>query len=328
MVGAGQLRSKRFILIERNRFSDGLMTKRNLPPLNGLRAFETAARLGSFVAAAAELGVTPGAVSQLVRSLEARLGLVLFERKPQALAATRAALGLLPVLTEAFDSIDAAIRRARAPGAAAETPLGLACPAGFAALWLLPRLTRFARRAPEIALTLSATERLVEPGEAGAPEGGVDAAIRFGRAGWGVELGCDFLFGDRRIPVCSSAYLANHALATGSDPLFGQMLLEALSALEEWRDWMRWTSSPLEGTRRLSFGDERLVIDAALGGLGIALCDRALVAEPLAAGRLVAPLEPLEMVRGTAWFLVYRTPAAPATAALREWLLDECAPGR
>src|SRR5215470_10476646 len=99
------------------------MAKRDLPPLNGLRAFEAAARLGSFAAAAAELGVTPGAVSQLVRSLEERLALPLFERRPQALAATRAAHDLLPALTAALDAIDAAFRRIHAPSAASMTPL-------------------------------------------------------------------------------------------------------------------------------------------------------------------------------------------------------------
>jgi LysR family glycine cleavage system transcriptional activator len=296
------------------------LAKRNLPPLNGLRAFEAAARLGSFAAAAAELGVTPGAVSQLVRSLEERLALPLFERRPQALAATRAARDLLPVLTAALDSIDAAFRRIHAPSAASVTPLRIAAPAGFAALWLLPRLARFSRPVPDIAVTLTATERQIDPGDAA----GFDACIRFGRAGWAAELACDFLFNDRRIPVCSPAYLSAHPLAESGDPLAGHTLMEALSAVEDWRDWAAQTRTGRDAPR-LSFGDERLAIDAALGGLGIALCDRALVAEPIAAGRLVAPLEPREMVRGTAWFLVYPAAPPPPIAAFREWLLDECA---
>src|SRR5229473_2428545 len=266
------------------------MAGRRLPPLNGLRAFEAAARRGSFVAAAEELGVTAGAVSQRVRGLEERIGAALFERRPQALAPTKAARELLPVLTEAFDAIDAAVRRARAPAAA--MPLRVACPAGFAAGWLLPRLERFQRREPGIALILTATERLVEPGQSGA----TDACIRFGRAGWSGHLACD-------------------------------TLLEALSAPEDWPDWLLATSAPAAGTQRLSFGDERLALEAALRGLGIALADRALAAEPLAAGRLVAPLEPREMLRGTAWFLLYPADAASCAApvaALRGWLLGEC----
>jgi LysR family glycine cleavage system transcriptional activator len=299
------------------------MGKRTLPSLNGLRAFEAAARLGSLVAAAAELGLTAGAISQQVRALEQRLGLPLFARRPQSLAATKAGRALLPVLTEAFDAVDAALRRLAAPATA--LPLRIACPAGFAAGWLLPRLPRLQERAPAIALTLSATERLVEPGEGG--DSAVDAVIRFGRAGWSGSLGCDFLFADRRIPLCSSAYLASHPLdAARPDPLQGHLLLEALSSPGDWPDWVRAAAGVAPGERRLSFGDERLTTEAALAGLGVALLDRALAQEALATGRLVAPLEPHEMLRGTAWFLVYRLPASAAVATFRGWLLDEIDP--
>jgi LysR family glycine cleavage system transcriptional activator len=237
---------------------------------------------------------------------------------------TRPARELLPALTGAFDAIDAALRRLGRDAVAAP-PLRLAAPAGFAAGWLLPRLVRFHRREPAIALMLTATERLIAPAEDAGGDG-FDACIRHGRAGWSGDLGCDFLFADRLIPVCSPAYLATQALAAESeDPLAGHVLLEALSAAEAWRDWSAWSGWPAQGARRLAFGDERLVLDAALGGLGIALCDRALVGERLAEGRLVAPLEPHELVRGTAWFLVYARSSRrlDAIAACRDWLLEE-----
>lgn len=299
------------------------MPRRDLPPLNGLRAFEAAARLGSFVAAAGELGVTAGAVSQRVRALERRMGTALFDRQPHSLSATRAARELLPALTEAFDAIAAAARRAQAPSTAS-LPLRIVCPAGFAAGFMLPRLDRFHQRAPDIALTLTATERLVEPGDG---DSATDAAIRFGRAGWSGRLACDFLFADRRIPVCSPQYLAGHPIGAPSpDPLAGHVLLEAMSAPDDWSDWATWQNAAARDARRLSFGDERLTMDAALRGLGVALADRALALDALAAGRLVAPLEPREMRRGTAWFLVYpatAAPVAPAVAAFRDWLIDE-----
>src|SRR6185437_12888347 len=249
------------------------MARGQLPPLNGLRAFEAAARLGSFAAAGDELGVTPGAVSQQVRSLEARLGVSLFKRRPQSLAPTAAGQALLPALTEALDAIAAAVGGLRGEGERA-TPLRIACPAGFAAGFLLPRLDRFHQRVPAVALTLTATERLVEPGG-----NEVDCAIRFGRAGWRGELACDFLFVDCRLPVCSPRYAQSRPLAA----------------------------------------------EAACRGLGLALADRALVADLLAAGTLVAPLASSEMRRGTAWFLVY--PAGSRDGAVgefRAWLLDEC----
>ncbi|HVJ55057.1 MAG TPA: LysR substrate-binding domain-containing protein [Aliidongia sp.] len=289
------------------------MAKRLLP-LNGLRAFEATARLGSFTAASAELAVTPGAVSQLVRALERQLDLILFDRRPQSLVPTPAARELLPVLTGAFDAMDAAIRRLRAP-AAATVPLAIACPAGFASGWLLPRLEAFSGAHPGIALSLSATERLVEPGEAG-----IDACIRFGRAGWPGTLSCDFLFIERRMPVCSPAYLAAHPFGDGLDD---QILLESLPGSGDWADWMSVQGRAPQEVARLSFGDERLAVEAAIAGLGLALCDRALIAEPLQSGRLVAPLEPLEMVRGTAWYLVYPAEPTPAVATLSGWLQDQ-----
>jgi DNA-binding transcriptional LysR family regulator len=176
---------------------------------------------------------------------------------------------------------------------------------------------------------VSATERLVEPRSGGDRDAdGYDAAIRLGRAGLGRTLACDFLFLDRRIVVASPAYRAARPLvAAAPDPPAGHALLEALSADCFWRDWAEAQGWPVPTARRLGFGDERLVAEAALGGLGLALVDRALVAEPLAAGRLAAPLGARELTRGTAWFLVYAAadPLPPAIAALREWLLDETA---
>jgi DNA-binding transcriptional LysR family regulator len=222
------------------------MARRPPLPLNGLRAFEAAARLGSFAAAAAELGVTPGAVSQQVRALEARLGLPLFVRRPQSLAPTEAARALLPALTEALDGIAAAVRRL-ASEAAVTMPLRVASPAGFAAGFLLPRLDRFRQRAPGVALSLTATERLVEPGR-----DAIDAAIRFGRAGWRGDLACDFLFADRRLPVCSPRYAQARPVASdAADPLAGHTLLESLAAPGDWSDWLGWSGLSAERAQRL-----------------------------------------------------------------------------
>jgi DNA-binding transcriptional LysR family regulator len=299
------------------------LVNRHLPPLTGLRAFEAAARLGSFAAAAGELGVTAGAISQSVRGLETHLGVPLFERRPQALLPTQAARALLPVLTASLDAIDAAVQALRTPAIAPAPPLRVASPAGFAALWLLPRLDRFHAGNPRTTVTLSATERLVEPESAGG-EGSIDACIRFGRAGWSGRLECDFLFADHRIPVCSADYLQSHRFS--DRPLANQILLEALSAAEDWPDWAVWSGMALAESRRLSFGDERLALDAAIRGMGIALADRALASAAIRAGQLVAPFEPLEMVRGTAWYLVYPVDIerAAGIAAFRDWLLAEC----
>src|SRR5438045_4130742 len=118
-----------------------MLMNRKLPPLGGLRAFEAAARHGSMAAAAAELGVTAGAVSQQVKALEDHLGLGLFERRPQSLALTAAGRRYAAPLTDAFDAIAAATRRLAVPQS--RTVITVAMPTLFAVGWLMPRLDRF-----------------------------------------------------------------------------------------------------------------------------------------------------------------------------------------
>jgi LysR family transcriptional regulator, glycine cleavage system transcriptional activator len=279
------------------------MTRR-LPQLNALRAFEAAARLGSFAAAAAELHVTPGAVSQQVRGLEDWLGLRLFERRPQALQLTAAGRGYLPSLSEAFDRIDAATRELLHPPT--RRSLTLAMPAAFAAGWLLPRLDRFHGPHPDIEIRLNSTTRRIEPDTEG-----VDAVIRQGRGGFG-NLACWHLFGEQLVPVCGAKA--------------AQRRLEALDAADDWGDWRAaHPTVQLNDEGRLTFGDSRLAIEAAVNGLGIAIVDLALIEPLLAEGRLVMPFAVPPWRRGTGWYLVHaaRRQQEPAMAALFDWLMVE-----
>jgi LysR family glycine cleavage system transcriptional activator len=284
---------------------------RRLPSLGGLRAFEAAARLGSFVAAADELAVTPGAVSQQVKALEARLGLALFERRPQALVLTPAGRDYAPALAAAFDAIAAATRRLVPP--AEQARLACAVPASFATFWLLPRLARFEAAHAGIEFALLNTSRRADPTLDGA-----DAAIRHGRAGWR-EPYCVYLFTEALVPV------ATPGLAGASDPLAeGASLLEAEGAPERWALWSAVMDRPVRPRRRLMLADDGLVIQAALNGVGAALVDRHLVEPALREGRLVL-LDPRPAWRpGTAWYLVHDAPTRPV-AAFVEWLLEECA---
>ena len=278
-----------------------------LPSLGGLQAFEAAARCRSFVAAAAELGVTPGAVSQRVKALEQRLGLALFERRPQALVLTPAGRDYAPALKAAFETIAAATRRLKPPDE--RRRLACAVPASFAACWLMPRLARFEAAAPDVELALVNASRSSEPGL-----GGVDAAIRQGRAGWG-GLACIYLFTEALVPVASPTTL---------DLLEGATLLTAETAPGLWDAWSRAMDRPLRPRRRLNLADEGLVIQAALNGLGAALVDRHLVEPAVREGRLV-PLDDRPAWRpGTAWYLVHET-TAPALGTFSRWLLDETA---
>jgi LysR family glycine cleavage system transcriptional activator len=288
-----------------------LMT-RKLPPLGGLRAFEAAARHGSIAGAAVELGVTPGAVSQQVKALEDHLGLALFERRPQSLALTAAGRRYASPLTDAFDAIAAATSRLDAPQR--RTVITVAMPTLFAVGWLMPRLDRFHAGHLAIELRLRSSHREAEPGTEG-----VDAAIRHGRAGWGAAT-CIYLFNDGLVPVCSPAYARARL-----PPLAGHTVLVAETAADAWAAWCAATGTEDQPAQRLVFGDDGLVIQAALNGLGVGLVDRRLAEEPLREGRLVAAAEVAPLVRGTAWYLVAAADRAgdPPFAAFAGWLLAE-----
>ncbi|GGE99835.1 transcriptional regulator GcvA [Aliidongia dinghuensis] len=283
---------------------------RRLPPLGGLRAFEAAARLGSFVAAADELGVTAGAVSQQVKGLEERLGLALFERRPQALVLTAAGCEYAPTLKAAFDAIEAATRRLVPP--AERVRLAAAVPASFATFWLLPRLARFEAHHPGVELAIQSASRRADPGLDGA-----DAAIRQGRAGWR-ERACLYLWSEALVPVSSPA------AAGADDPLDGATLLATEGVPDRWAVWSAAMDRPLRPRRRLMLADDGLVIQAALNGLGAALVDRHLVEPALREGRLVLLDARPAWRPGTAWYLVHDERTRPL-AAFADWLLDECA---
>ena len=283
----------------------------SVPSLGGLRAFEAAARRQSFVAAADELGVTPGAVSQQVKALEARLGLALFERRPQALVLTAAGRDYAPALKAAFEAIAAATRRLVPPDDRAR--LACAVPASFATFWLLPRLGRFEAAEPRIELAiLNASRRAV------AGMDGADAAIRQGRAGWG-DLACVYLFTETLVPVASPALPL-----PAETPLDGATLLTAETAPDLWDGWSAAMGRPLKPRRRLSLADDGLVIQAALNGLGVALVDRHLIEPALREGKLVLLDDRPPWRPGTAWYLVHGPRTRPLDV-FGAWLLQETA---
>lgn len=292
---------------------------RRLPPLNALRAFEAAARLGGFAAAAVELGVTAGAISQQVQLLEARLARRLFARGPRSLRLTADGRALLPVLTAALDGVEAGIARALQPQP--RVTLALFAQTSFALGWLLPRLPRFQREQPEVALHLSTG--IEEPSLRGGP----DVAVLRGRGPW-PELGTHLLFPDRLVPVCAPAWLAARG-GLELRQLPGEALLTSDTAPDDWEEWFAHAGQPGQRPLRpLRFGSSLLPPQAALHGLGLALADQSLVAADLAAGRLVNPLPGLAPLRrGTGWHVAH-LPARgqePAILALRDWLLREAA---
>jgi LysR family transcriptional regulator, glycine cleavage system transcriptional activator len=255
---------------------------RRLPSLNALRAFESVARHRSFARAAEELHVTPAAVSQLVKQLEASLDMVLFKRG-KLLTLSAAAAAAVPLITEAFDRLERAVEQLHTDSD--NGTLVVSAPPVFAARWLIPRLDDFQTRYPEIELRLLATRRVIDF----ALED-VDVAVRFG-AGSYAGLFSERIMQETIVPVAAPAQAAT--IASPAD-LLNCTLLQGNShewdpAFPDWETWLATLSvSPVAPPRIRHFGDVNLVIQAAASGLGVALAWRSLVADELQSGRLVA----------------------------------------
>jgi DNA-binding transcriptional LysR family regulator len=287
-------------------------------PLNALRAFEASARHLSFTRAAAELHVTQAAVSHHVKALEQQLGVLLFRRLPRGLLLTDEGQTLLPELREAFDRLAGAVERARA-GRKAGT-LSISLVATFALSWLVPRLPRFHAAHPEIELRLTTHNN--RPVDFDRED--VDLAIRYGTA---QEQGgrADKLF--------------DYALT----PLSGRQFIDRLSRLQDLRhlplirtgdsgDWPLWLAAAgLPGLRMSGpvFDSTRLMIEAAIEGVGIAIGSPYLFAGEIADGRLHQPF-PLTVPNGRAyWLLMPEDRLRNASVrAFRDWILNEAAEAR
>lgn len=248
-----------------------------LPPLNALRAFEAAARLGSFSKAAEEIGVTQGAIAQQIRHLEAFLGLTLFRRLPQGVALTEAAQEARPRLSAAFDALALIVQELKASHAGrALTIAALPC---IAQLWLSPRLPALQQAFPGLAISINAME---EP-----PTGrhdSFDLALFYLAKPPAGALALDE---DSLFPICTPALAGK--LRTPVD-LAGQTLLHDAVWRGDWARWLRHAGiDGIDPGRGPSYSLYALALDAVLGGAGILIGRKSLVAPYLADGRLVAP---------------------------------------
>jgi len=295
---------------------------RRLPPLNGLRAFEAAARHLSISAAARELHVTPAAVSQQIKGLEAHLGVALFRRLNRALALTEHGLLLLPGLSDGFDRLGDAVARVRA--AYEGGPLNVSTSPAFASKWLIPRLDRFQRQHPDIEVRITASMDLVDFRADDA-----DCAVRFGNGRYeGLES--VWLMGEEVFPVCSPRLLAGAHPLTALDELKHHRLIHDGTPMlndltPDWRMWLQAAGvEDVDSTHGLVLSPWTMVIEAAIEGQGVALGRRNLVAADLAEGRLVRPFDLGLPIPFSHW-LVYPPQALRRrkVKALHDWLLAE-----
>jgi LysR family glycine cleavage system transcriptional activator len=288
---------------------------RSLPSLDALRVFEVAARHGSFSRAADELHVTHGAVSHRIKSLEDHLRVPLFERRGNSMALTREGSQLLVSVNVAIDEITRGIERLRG-GDAIDLTVSL-LPV-MAARWLIPRLSRFHDRCPDIDINIRTSLALANFGS-----DGVDLAIRYGAGPWpglkAVKLADEELF-----PVCSPHFNGGN-LPTDPSQLLKLPLLRDLNL--PWARWFKLAGIGLrEDVRGTSFVDANLLLQAAIAGQGIALARRSIVAEEIASGSLVKLFD-YSLRTEYSHFIVYpeKSEKIGKIVVFRDWLLEEAA---
>jgi LysR family glycine cleavage system transcriptional activator len=292
-----------------------------LPSLNGLRAFEAAARHMSFTRAAAELNVTQTAVSHQIRRLEEQLGTRLFVRRNRALSLTREARDYLPSIRSAFEDLRQATARLRRPER--EGVLTVSTTASLATKWLVSRVAAFQDAHPGIAVRISTSAHLVD-----FQREEVDMAVRYGRGSW-PGLRADWLMAERLFPVCSPALLAAKPLREPAD-LAQHTLLHTSVSREDWQLWLTAAGLPLSiaARRGLTFDQGFMAVQAAMEGLGVALGRTRLVEADLAAGRLVAPFD-IALPQDAGYYVVspVATAGSAKVALFRRWLIASATPG-
>lgn len=291
---------------------------RRLPPMSTLRAFEAAARHGSFKQAAAELAVTPTAVSHRIRTLEGHLGVRLFDRHVRQVSLTRAGLQLYPVLQQGFDMFDVVIRRLMTP--AERERVTISATNAFVAKWLVPRVASFRADHPGIDLQLHASDTVVD-----LASHAFDIAIRYGK---GPYPGCrsEVLFADAYVPVINPMLHAHSPQDMAAYPLIHFDWQKASPDNPTWTKWHAEVGIALSTTQaEFRYSDESHAIQAAVAGQGIALLSRALVADEIAAGRLIDPFGPA--IPGYTYHLVTREQSSPSLAVttVMDWLRQHAA---
>jgi len=294
------------------------MSEADLPPLNAIRAFEAAARLGSLSRAAEALHVTHGAISRQVRLLEDALGTALFVRAGRGLRLTPAGERMRDAAGDAFARLQGAAATIRRAGTAPARVLG--CPGSLLARWMIPRLPRLAEALPDLKLHLSPHE-----GAFPASLEGFDAALLIGQAPWPVSWAVRTLAPERIGPVLSPRHAESTRLSELSpEALLREPLLHTGSRPQAWPAWAAAHDAAPPQTLGTGFDHLYFLLEAAVAGLGVAIAPQELVADDLAAGRLLAPWGFVET--DAHWVLA--TPRDSADAGidvLAAWLARELA---
>lgn len=288
-----------------------------LPSLNALRAFAVTGRHLSFTRAAAELHVTQGAVSRLVKQLEADLGCALFRRGPRGLELTADGAAYLPALSDAFERLAAATRLVTR-GRRHANHLAITMMPTLAMRWFMPRLADFHKRHPDIAVDVTSADRPID--FAREP---VDVGIQYGSGDWPADLTAEFLMPECVILVGSPALLKARPVKKPED-VKRHSLLTHSTRPDAWAEWFAVAGLKSGAVRGPAFEHFFMSIEAAVNGLGLALVPDFFVAHELQDGRLAEPLPRYRVARRGGYYLLHLPgrDREPAIRAFRGWLHD------
>lgn len=290
------------------------MDRSSLPPLSAIRAFEAAARLGSFTRAAEELDMTQAAVSYQIKRLEQRLGLVLFQRQPRRVVLSRDGERLAPAVLDAFQALRAAFVRSRERS---DSELAITALPTVGANWLVPRLGGFQLAHSHLAVRLDTSVPLID-----LDQGEFDVSLRNGGGQW-PGMTAHFLLPGLFTPLCSAELLASGGLKTPAD-LLNQ---PRIGRERWWREWLSAAGVDLGDTPlkpALDLGVEQYEVTAALAGQGVAITSPLFFRNELASGRLVQPFDLVVRDARDYWLAYPEVRAGSAKIrAFREWVLAE-----
>lgn len=292
-----------------------------LPPLTALRAFDAAARHMSFSKAAAELNVTPAALSFQIKSLEEHLEAPLFRRLNRAVELTDAGRALAPGAADGFTALASAWRAAKRT--VDQTSLTITAGPAFTAKWLAPRLFKFAMANPEIELRFSATLRLMD-----FARDDVDVAIRFGMQKDEPGLYSQPIIREWVTPMMTPEMAQQYPKPAdlARAPLLHQDDIQFLKPAVDWPAWFRAAKLPTRFAAGARFSQADHAIDAALAGAGVVLGRISLAEKDLAEGRLVMPYK-IGLTTDAQYSFVcpQGADARPQVRTFREWIEVEVA---
>ena len=288
-----------------------------LPPLQTLRAFEATGRRLSMTLAAEELHLTHGAVSRQIRALEDHLGVRLFRRLTRRIELTDAGSSFFGAVARLLSELarEADGVRRRSEDARLVVSTGVSC----ASKWLTPRLHRLMDRYPDLDVQLEVTDNLVD-----FAKGRVDVVVRYG-AGSYPHAATERVMGETITPVCAPAFRDRMGGLRSPDELASCRLVHEIGMTATWEHWFAMAGVPAARARGPGYSHGSMSIEAAIRGEGVALGRSVLVAEDVAAGRLVELFPDARLAVEWGYDLVYRTGNRnhPKVRAFRDWMADE-----